>query len=68
MEGGVCEETFTIFFRHLYGCKMDVLEITELSILAEVHSITCQFGQLELEKEVKGRLGRLLLSSGDLGH
>ena len=62
MEVGVCEETFTIFFRQLYGCKM------ELSILAEVHSITCQFGQLELEKEVKGRLGRLLLSSGDLGH
>ena len=56
----MCEETFTMFLRHMYGCKMEVLEISELSTLAELHSIACQFGQVELEKEVKGRLGLLL--------
>ena len=54
------ENTFTLFLRHMYGCKMEVAEIAELLTLAELHSITCQFQQEELRKEVKERLRDLL--------
>ena len=60
MEGEVSEHTFNLFLRHMYGCKMEVEEVAEFSTLAEVHSIASQFGQVELEKEVKERLRRLL--------
>ena len=54
------EHTFNLFLRHMYGCKMEVEEVAEFSTLAELHSIASQFGQVELEKEVKERLRRLL--------
>jgi len=60
VEGEVNEDTFNLFLRHMYGCKMEVVEITELSTLAELYSIASQFGQVELEKEVKERLRGLL--------
>ena len=60
MEGEVGEDTFTLFLRHMYGCKVDVAAMTELLTLAELHSLTCQFEQEELEKEVKDRLRDLL--------
>ena len=44
----------------MYGCKMEVVEVTELSTLVQLHSITSQFGQVELENEVNERLGWLL--------
>jgi len=59
----VGEETFTLFLRHMYGCKMEVAAMTELLTLAELHSLTCQFEQVGLGKEVKERL-RDLVSSG----
>ena len=60
MEGEVSEHTFNLFLRHMYGCKMEVKEVAEFSTLAELHSIASQFGQVELEKEVKERLRQLL--------
>ena len=60
MEGEVSEETFTLFLRHMYGCKIEVASMTELLTLAELHSVTCQFKQVELENEVKERLRDLL--------
>ena len=54
------DNTFTLFLRHMYGCKMEVAAITELLTLAELHSITCQFDQVELGKVVKERLRNLL--------
>jgi len=60
VEGEVSEHTFNLFLRHMYGCKMEVKEVAELSTLAELHSIASQFGQVELEKEVKERLRQLL--------
>jgi len=57
VEGEVSEDAFNPFLRHMYGCKINVVEITELSTLAELHRIASQFGQMELEKEVKERLG-----------
>ena len=54
------EDSFNLFLRHMYGCKMEVVKMTELSTLAELHSIASQFGQVELEKEVKERLRWLL--------
>ena len=60
MEGEVSDNTFTLFLRHMYGCKMEVAEIAELSTLAELHSITCQFEQAELGREVKERLRDLV--------
>jgi len=60
VEGEVSEHTFNLFLRHMYGCKMEVEEVAEFSTLAELHSITSQFGQVELEEEVKERLRRLL--------
>ena len=49
-----------MFLRHIYGYKMEVAAITELLTLTELHSITCQFEQVELGKEVKERLRELL--------
>jgi len=60
VEGDVSDNTFTLFLRHMYGCKMEVAAITELLTLAELHSITCQFDQVELGKVVKERLRNLL--------
>ena len=54
------ENTFTLFLRHMYGRKMEVAAITEFLTLVELHSITCQFEQVELGKEVKERLRNLL--------
>ena len=44
----------------MYGRKMEVAAITEFLTLVELHSITCQFEQVELGKEVKERLRNLL--------
>ena len=44
----------------MYGFRMEVAAITELLTLAELHSLTCQFEQLELGKVVKERLRDLL--------
>jgi len=60
VEGEVGENTFTLFLRHMYGRKMEVAAITEFLTLVELHSITCQFEQVELGKEVKERLRNLL--------
>ena len=54
------EHTFNLFLRHMYGCKMEVKEVAELSTLAELHRIASQFGQVELENGVKERLRGLL--------
>ena len=54
------ESTFTLFLRHMYGCRMEVAAITELLTLLELLSITRQFEQVELGKEVKERLMDLL--------
>merc|ERR1719447_1099393 len=60
VEGEVGENTFTLFLRHMYGCRMEVAAITELLTLLELLSITRQFEQVELGKEVKERLMDLL--------
>ena len=44
----------------MYGFRMEVAAITELLTLAELHSLTCQFEQMELGKEVMERLRDLL--------
>ena len=44
----------------MYGHKMEMTDITELLTLVELHSITCQFEQVELGREVKERLRNLL--------
>ena len=54
------EDTFNLFLRHMYGCKVEVMEVAEFSTLVELHSIASQFGQVELEKDVKERLRWLL--------
>ena len=60
MKGGVSEETFTLFLRHMYGCKLEVAAITEVLTLAELHSITLQFKQLKLGEEMRNRTRNLL--------
>ena len=54
------EDTFNLFLRHMYGCKVEVMEVAKFSTLVELHSIASQFGQVELEKDVKERLRWLL--------
>ena len=44
----------------MYGCRMEVAAITELLTLLELLSITRQFEQVDLGKEVKERLMDLL--------
>ena len=61
------EDTFNLFLHHMYGCKIELVEVTELSTLAELHRIASQFGQVELEKEVKERLGWLLEKDASRG-
>ena len=52
----------------MYGCRMEVAAITELLTLLELLSITRQFEQVELGKEVKERLTDLLNNMEMRGH
>ena len=52
--------TFLQFLRHLYGCPIEVANIKELSVLVQLHSICCQFKQVELDEEVMERLEKII--------
>ena len=60
MEGDIRTDTFNLFLHHQYGCKMDLLKINDCPTLAELHSLTRQFGQVEMGKVVKQRLEEVL--------
>ena len=60
VKGGVSEDTLYLFLHYMYGCNLGVLEVREISTLAELHSTASQFGQVELENGVKERLRGLL--------
>ena len=62
MEGDIRTDTFNLFLHHQYGCKMDLLKINDCPTLAELHSLTRQFGQVEMGKVVKQRLEEVLES------
>ena len=60
MEGDIRTDTFNLFLHHQYGCKMELRKINDCPTLAELHSLTRQFGQVEMGKVVKQRLEEVL--------
>ena len=62
MEGDIRTDTFNLFLHHQYGCKVDLPKINDCATLAELHSLTRQFGQVEMGKVVKQRLEEVLES------
>ena len=62
MEGDIRTDTFNLFLHHQYGCKMELRKINDCPTLAELHSLTRQFGQVEMGKVVKQRLEEVLES------